>query len=415
MIVKITRYLILFIVILVSAVYLPRYYWKVMDVKITAPLVLYSQVLKDFVIKRYQYKKVLYTDVKGNQYTLNEYEQLLPFYHYRQLLATGQMPDSLDGIPLKIEDIRRNQLYFRVRPYDMDWPQIPLYPMFESQSGRVRLSMPDVFFRITRRMEFVNASTNSLNEELTQSFTAALEKNHFRFPAKKIYGNPSVRKPFDEGYFILDSANRLFHVKMVKGKPYCAEVPLPPDFKIKYIYVREIVLREFYGLIFTENQGLYLISYDDYKLIKLPVPAEQYDYRKDTFSMMGNLFNRSISIVRPDGITTYAVDRDYRLIKEYRENWKSVAERFSGRLEKALFPFTLKLRVNYSGFVNFYFRPPAIISLLGIAFFFLLTVVLVKIRKKSLGDGWPDLLVVLVTGVYGFIAVLLFDRVDKII
>ena len=80
-------------------------------------------------------------------------------------------------------------------------------------------------------------------------------KENFNFPATRIAGNPTNKKPFDEGYFVVDSKNKLYHIKMVKGKPFCKFTHNPDSLEISYMKISEMSLREFYGFLYTKQGG----------------------------------------------------------------------------------------------------------------------------------------------------------------
>ena len=194
--------------------------------------------------------------------------------------------------------------------------------MFESKSGRVRLEVPDDYFRIANRCEFVNCETNSINQDKSNLFTAAFSKENFNFPATRIAGNPTNKKPFDEGYFVVDSKNKLYHIKMIKGKPFCKFTNNPESLKIAYLKIGEMSLREFYGFLYTKQGDVFLISYDNYKLIKLPL--DNFDMQKESFSIIGDQFYRTISLTSAKRVRTIVTDRNYNVIDRYEDNWQAI-------------------------------------------------------------------------------------------
>jgi len=408
---RLSRLLLVLIIIFVAAIYIPQYYWKIFDKKTNRPFVLYSVLLKDFLISRAEGPVTTYTDSKGKQYTRTEYEQLLPLFNYRQLISNGTMPDSLNGVKLEVREVRKNNIFIRLKPTKIIKPQIQLYPLFESQSGRVQLEMPDIYFRINDRMEFINASTNRVNEELTRMFTDTLLARGFVFPAKLIAGNPTTRKPFDEGYFVVDAENKTFHIKMVKGKPFCRDTHFPRDLQIRSIFVKEMGLKEFYAILISEDSNIYLISYDNYRLIHLPLKG--YNYAESNLLFLGNMFIRNFLVINQNNIKTFVTDRDYRLINTYQESWKSRDERTAGIVAEYLFPFTIKLVSPYSRYVDFFVRYPTFKSIMGILFFVVLAMLIMKYKNLSLKKNWVNVLIVLLSGMYGLIAILIFEDIGK--
>ena len=71
----------------------------------------------------------------------------------------------------------------------------------------------------TAVMEFINADYNTVDKNLTVAFTTALKEKGFIFPAKSVNGKFTVLKPFDEGVFIVDATDHVFHILRRNGKP----------------------------------------------------------------------------------------------------------------------------------------------------------------------------------------------------
>ena len=254
----------------------------------------YSPVIEKFIIMDYENEK--YMDNDGTEYTREQTDELLPLSHYSLLLRKGLLPDSIKNIPITVEEIRLNSVNFRIKPVDINPPQIPLYPLIESEPERFKLEMPKEFFRITNRMEFLNCESNLIEEGLTNSFTESLISKGFEFPSKSCYGNPTTRKVYDEGYFIIDNKNELFHIKRIKGKPFCEKVTVPDDIKIKTIFLREYSLKEFYAFVVTENDKLYLLLFDNYKFQQLPI--KNYNSAEDMLRFQGDIFYRTIVVYK---------------------------------------------------------------------------------------------------------------------
>ena len=123
---------------------------------------------------------------------------------------------------------------------------IGLYPLFESESDRVNLELPPDFFRINNSIEFITASTNDINLEKSKLFNQVFINKGFSFPAKIIAGIPTTRKSIDEGYFIVDNTNKLFHLKMTKGQPYFEYIQTPDNIVITSYSIHYTKLYENY-------------------------------------------------------------------------------------------------------------------------------------------------------------------------
>ncbi len=411
MIVKSIRYLMIIIAVLVAAIYIPDFYWKIFDVNVRVPMVLYSPVINKFLTLR-PLETIKYTDQEGNKYTREQFEQLEPIFYYRQLVGTNTMPDSLRGEPVDISLIRVNNFRIKITPQYLSIPDIKLYPLLESKSGRVSLEMPDDVFRITsKRIEFIDCSTNSIDEEKSGRFTEALNKEGFDYPAKGIYGNPTTRKAFDEGYFIVDNSDQIFQLKMVKGEPFCKNIHAPSGLKVKYMNISEQVLREFYGVIISDDNQFYIITYDGYKIKNVPVNG--YNPKNTTLVFRGDIYFRSIQLTNSDSLVVLMLNKEYKVFDRYVEPLPNVKKMDVGLVESFIFPFTISLQSPSSYFVNFYF------SFYGFSFIIvniLLTILTVGIYRRrgyEVKNSLIDFAIVLVTGIYGLLAVTIFIPFDK--
>lgn len=188
--IKFSRYILVATAILVASIVLPTLFWTIFEKVPRSPNIFYSTITEDFVIVDGSKKK----NPEGKEYTSEEYEKILPFMFFRQLMADGTMPDSINGVLMEAPSISRASSFYRYTPKRLDSPVPTLWPMFESQSGKVNLTMPEDYFRIEKRMEFIVARTNEVNEEKSSLFTAALAEEGFSFPAGIIAGIPTTRK-----------------------------------------------------------------------------------------------------------------------------------------------------------------------------------------------------------------------------
>jgi len=402
---KISRYAIIVIMVLVAAVYLPRLYWQVMGKRVHKPRVDYSPTIDEFLIRRSGTdKKARYTDLQGNAYSRKEYEILLPYRYYYNLEKWGVMPDSVDGLAVDISFIRQHSQMVRLHPWDLEVPQVDLYPLFESESEFTKLEFPDDLFRIKDRIEFIRTEDNTVNEEKSVRFTEALEQVGFDFPARLIAGNPTTRKPFDEGYFILDDAGDLYHLKRKKGDPFVVQVPVPPGIEIRTVRIFEYHRKEFYSILITESDEVYLILYDQYRFVQLP--ADGFDPDQMTFLFYTYPSYRSIQYAGDGTVRTVITDADFNVLAENEEHWITKDEKAAGKFEKYLFPFQISTSETNSQYIHFTIDYNGPGSLLMALFFLILGVIVKRVRRENLQENWFDYVILLAGGIYGFLALL---------
>ncbi|MEW6193781.1 MAG: DUF4857 domain-containing protein [Bacteroidota bacterium] len=401
----ITRIILAITIILVASIYLPEFYWKITKEEAKSVSVYYSVVKDEFVFIKSDIRGAKYVDQKGDELTREEFEEAVPLLNFRQLFVSGKMPDTINGKAIEPKEVKLNNFSLRIRPEIINYNLIQLFPLMESQSGRIRLELPPDLFRITDRMEFITSLTNQVDEKKSRAFTDALLKEGFNFPAKKIYGNLSTMKPFDEGYFVIDSSGKIYHIKMVKGEPFCVQTSIPQNIDVAYILVSENELREFYSLLITKKSEVYFISYDNYRLIKLPV--EDYNYETDVMTIRGDLFNRQITYSREnEKVKSIVTNRDYNIVSTYEDNSKGKEVLYTSLIAPYLFPFELSIEESKTPMINFYFSFYDLHYLILSAVLTIVAIIYFRKKKIDISNGLIYYAVVLVTGLYGFIAIM---------
>jgi hypothetical protein len=324
-------------------------------------------------------------------------------------MADGKMPDTLKGVKMDVPSISRASSFYRYTPRKLDAPVPTMYPMFESQSGKVNLVMPDDYFRIGKRLEFITAGTNKINEKKSMLFTEALQNEGFVFPAKIIAGIPTTRKSIDEGYFVTDSKGSLFHIKMIKGEPYVVMIDTPDNFDIVFMEAVDLRSREFYCYVLTRNQGIYVLMNETYDLQRLPVDG--FNPRIHSFRLNADLFNKCITVYGKNWYEAIAMDDMYQVVGTHGEEWEGLYDRREGKIFATIFPFEIRMKDDNSLYVRFYFKPSPgyrwvsfnIIALV-------LAVILIMRRRWLLRSNIPDLIITGLTGVYGLIATQFFPN-----
>ena len=409
MIVKISRYILVLSAIVGFSMVLPQLYWMAFSEPDKPAFIMYSCIKNDFMIIDRDADAMQWRDTKGNSYPRNEFEKNLPLFYYRQLMLANTMPDSINGVAMDMHSINYNRTIFSISPNELDAPVAELYPLFEAESGRANIEMPDDFFRIGWRMEFIDAKTNKILEEKSRMFSAVLYKRGFEFPAKSINGIPTPQKSIDEGYLVTDSKNQLFHIKMLQGKPYVVKVNLPSGLKFKAISCQDFRNKRFYAYLFSTSNELYILTQDEYELIKFPVSG--IDPQKYKIRILGDLFHYNISITSNDFIKVYAVDSDYNYVDEYQEFRHPANNAKAAKVFKALFPWQIKLKDENSTYIRFFSRFNSSFYWIILSTILVATqIFIVKKRKARLKNNFIDFLAIGISGIFGFLAVNIFPN-----
>ena len=409
--VKLSRYILVLTGVLVAAVSIPSLYWLVAAKVPPSPVIFYSTVLDDFIIINSSRSEERSTriDSKGNDLSQADYERVMPLMFFRQLIADGRMPDSINGVPMEPALINRYNYSYRFNPRNFDAPSPALYPLLESQSGRVNLEMPDDYFRMKRGIEFIVARDNKVNIEKSRLFTEALTGEGFRFPATIIAGIPTTRKSKDEGYFVTDSNGKLFHFKMIKGAPFVKLVYTPDGFEIIHIDCVDMRTSEYYAYIYTRSHGIFVLMDEVYDLQRLPV--EGFNPYEHSLRVNGDMFNKCISWVGDNWIKAVSLDDMYNVVNEYEENWPALHERTEGKVFSALFPFQIEMKNRNSSFIRFYAkRSSGYIWLITNLVLTALYVAFLQRRRMRIASHVADICIVAITGIYGLISIFVFPN-----
>ena len=401
----ISRLSMLILAVMAMSYILPAAFDKAVGSKAEEPLLFFSPVINKFVYqKSLGGHRFTYSDEDGVLYDRQEFEALLPFLYYRNLEINNLLPLVIDGQSFELEEIRAGRQAFEIKSCQIrvNRRQIDLYPLFNNDPGVPMIPFPEDMFRVTGEgMEFINADYNRIDSELTRGFTEALREKGFVFPAQVISGNPTNLKPFDEGYFIRDYSGQVFHVKRVMNRPEVVRTGLDPGLDILDMIITENQRKEFYGTVFTTQGEIFLISYDDYRLIR--IPADNFDPRSMDFKLIINPLYRTAVISSQQGIYGLAMDRDYRALHDFFLERPAREAGFAGRVRDFFLPFQITLTSERLDQAGLGLRTGGPWSAAGV----ITAVVLLLVinRSRSRPTAKTDLLAVILTGFFGLVAV----------
>ncbi|BDD09434.1 hypothetical protein FUAX_18660 [Fulvitalea axinellae] len=350
---KIGKYALVSLAIIVLAWYLPYFFNLLFKENIRPPYPVYSAIKQDYYF--FNRKGPGIVDKKGNEFSIKQADSLLPLFYYRQLYAQGKMPDSVQGIAMTPSLFKAKTYMTRLKAKDYDRPEIKLYPLFETVLKRGKLTMPNDVFRIGKKMEFIDCQSNTINEKKSEQFTQTLKKSGFTFPADMIVGNPSARKPYDWGYFVLDQKGELFRIWMRKGKAFCRHIKKADNMsEIARLVVTEHSSKRFFATILDSNGKVFHLSAPTYKWERLPI--DPINPKTDDISINGNPLYHLVRVINNNEIKAYAIKQDYSLENSYSIRLDKWEDKNPGKLKSYIFPFVLSSKKEGSDFVNFHFK-----------------------------------------------------------
>lgn len=337
--------------------------------------------------------------------TRDERDSLVPQLFYKELLAHDRLPDTIHGKAVNAHELRSHELMFTSSPRDIVKRDPGVWMMMESMPVRVELSDPTEVFRFTGNgeMEFIDMATNSVIPNRGKRFTETMTQRGFAFPPTDLSANITSRKQYDEGYLMIDSEGKLFHVKQRAGRPYVAAIQMPDDVAAEKAFILEESDRSILGFVTDTDNNFYIIEKDGYCV--LPLPVGKVNPFKENLMCMGNLFNLTFRFTG-DGLSRWrAVERTpegYKLIGSYDyEKPRNTAS----KIADYIFPYTLSFVSNSDSLVYPRF---ANISWYAIYLNLLLSLLLLVAQRKD-KDSWTyaGVGITVICGIYSFIPFIL--------
>lgn len=224
------------------------------------PFVYYSSVLKELCLIDFRNSESPMRDLSGNIYSQQQSDSLLPLFNSRQLASEGKLPKEIEGREISLPLLRSKNVVYRYNPAKVYTPQPSMYIMYESMPKRVTRETPEDVFILTDRIKFVDAASNSINQEKTKRFQDELLKRGYVFPSQWLSGNMNPMKAYDEGFFSLDADNKLYHIKMVNGRPFVRDTHVGDSIDIAYFSMVETGDKRFYGFLYDSEGNVYIIE-----------------------------------------------------------------------------------------------------------------------------------------------------------
>lgn len=412
---RIIRIALMCIVILILAIELPPLYKTSFEQKGTGSEYMFSEILEEFVEVSYSYDTTrmrsvqVGVDATGKKYDKDAFIALFPTIYYRQLIHEDRFPDSIRGAritPEMIEESGSFPLFLGVANSKKD-----LLWMFESNTDRIKREIPNDIFRITDKgIEFLETASNhvkGVNKEKSDLFTEALLSINFTFPAQNIYGSMGLQKMNDEGFFLKDSKNLFFHLKMLNGSPVCKKVPIPDGMEIIGMNILDSPVN--YGYVYDQDYNMYFLEKDNYKLNQLDI----HDYKEyqSTIVMQSNIFYNTYVLYGKKKTKYYVMDKANQLIATKELDNKGYRDTKVGQMENYLLPFKVTILKSGDNCLKIDWNKPEMFIILNIILVLaMLGYKLYNRNKMKNIFNIADLLIIFVTGIYGFIAALVFPQ-----
>ncbi len=371
-----------------------------------ASYVFYSPTQQRFIYKQhFGNHNFIFGDSKGQTFTRKEFEEGLPFTYWRNLEIQKKLPIVVAGKEFHKKEIKAARQSFKIEPKDLfdHKKQIEIYPLFNPLKNKGMIAFPELMFSLKDQFTVYQSEPNSIDETLSNRYTNLFLEKGFTFPAKIIAGKTTNIKPLDEGYFLVDAKEKLFHMKKYDDTLHLNEVHLAQPIKIKHIKIAESRKKEFYGSVLSEDNTLYLITYDDYKLVKLPVQG--YNPEHMSLQILADPLSKTIRYQDDKQLNAVAIDNAYNYLDKFSISIPQIDPLYQNIFEY-IFPFYIEQDIHksfesYRIMIGSYkaFIISALLALLYIAFLYF--------RKKDIKSHLLEIVLLFLTGIFGVIFLVL--------
>lgn len=348
-------------IVMLGACYGPALFSLIVAERQRPPVVFYSATDGEFLFMRQGAEDTVRTNQAGEILDRAEFERRLPLMHAPQLIKDGTMPEVIAGWKWDPVEARRARMNLRLRSWQTDSPAVALYPLFDGESGRVRLEVPADFIRLRNTVEVVLPKGNRIDSAATTALRQLFEKAEFDFPVRLVGGNPTTLKPYDEGYFLLDQSGALFHLQRRSGTVHLERVAMdsfPGGEKAflgmhpVFLLVQEHENRLIRLLVVGRGGEIFALTNPQSTWRRLLL--ESYDpsimdlgIRADALHILANATGAEI-------VEASVFRNDFFRENQYRETLPGWDETLEGKITRTLFPFTWQLESVHSGFLGFY-------------------------------------------------------------
>ncbi|NVJ53257.1 MAG: DUF4857 domain-containing protein [Campylobacteraceae bacterium] len=249
--------------------------------------VFYSPIKKEFVYQKNFGEHHFEYGIKNKEtFDRKTYESYLPFVYWRNLDIQNKLPIKIGNESFNKKIIKESRLSFSYKPEDLKKQELNFFPFINPISKIGMIKFPEEFILFKNQEIKVYNFDKKLDIKLTNKIKKLSRKKNISFPIKNIWGKATNLKPFDLGYFFIDSKNKLFKINRANDEIYLKEITYPLNIEIKHIKISENKQQKLAGFAISKNNKIYLIDYKtlDFRGLKL----DNFDYKTMRLQLISN-------------------------------------------------------------------------------------------------------------------------------
>lgn len=277
--------------------------------------IFYSPIVKTFVYqKNYGDHRFEYGIKNKKTFDRLEYESYLPFVYWKNLDIQNLLPIKIDNELFDKKRIKESRLSFSYNPNLLKKQEVQMYPFINTKSKNGTIKFPEEVISLNNNGINIYNFDDGLDKDITNELKNLLHIKNVSFPIKNIWGKATNMKPFDLGYFFLDSNEKLFRVNRDDNKVYLDEIKYPKDMKIKFIKISENKKREMAGFAIDSKNNIHIIDYKTFEFKKIEL--NNFNYKKMKLLFISNPKYYLIRYTNEDKYYGVVLDKNFKKLDE---------------------------------------------------------------------------------------------------
>ena len=399
--IRIGKYSVLLLTITALSLILPLAYSFIFSPFVPGTFLAYSTIKDEILVQERGIRSNTYTKANGEQISRDEYFEWLPMLYYKKLSATGKLRDSIKNEPISLLNLRKHNFIHKMNANVTQKPTLLSAPVFESSSKATQFSYDSLFYIFKDSILIMNLLSEEINHSLTQRFNKQLKNKGFRFPIKKAFGYINNKKFVDAGYYLIDDNNGIYTLKSYAYHPDFLKLQLP-QMEIKHIEILDPVNGEIMAIIIDRFNRILLHMGLSNAVVDTEI--KDYNFDNDNILLTNTLFNKSITLENNRRVKIYVLNNDIELLKSHTINFKVGEYKAYDFIYSLVFPFELSIHWKKSAIKKLKLKENYTWHTLAFNILLVLAVVIFIKPKKRL----EQVLIILITGLYGLIALLIY-------
>ena len=245
---KVLNFFIMSVFALMLSYFLPSFINLALPLDQNVTRVKFSTLTNEFMIQKTNKlsgENKFYLE-NGKEISEDTFMQNQPFSYYGALIKNNKFPKELEIYEKNTTLIMKNSQSISAKYISNLFKPVLIFPLMYDDVKYAKPVFAQFLIAFSANLvEVIDPAKNAPNIELTNELNAKLKEQNFSFPGRKFFTNPSPLKAFDEGAFLLDSKDEIYHLKF-DGKSFIVKDTNIAVKDVLNIVVSENQRREFY-------------------------------------------------------------------------------------------------------------------------------------------------------------------------